>query len=798
MCCWTKDRQAADNNGNCNRNSYSQNCVDKDPGDNTNLCFVDMERGEASTGNSGDGLVAFPDDDEGAIHCHGLAWANDVDDSSARYKGNNLFFVSMYDHMYQRGYVENVPGAPMCGCVEQMPTVTRSDCTEIDATERFKITYDSTTNEIEGSIALVDINFNACQGINHRNNDLWAYMGRLFYEGKIKNTQWGEAGRIITNSDCKAAVRAQYDEMGLEYGYDYDMSTFTFVAGRGELKLTEKFGHQAFATSMFDHSLTAPSDINAVPFDKNPILMRACAECSDTHKRVFYRRLTKMPEDKDLLYCITETRGNCGGFNVWNKDFTLHSTYEDAVNGDNAWSCPNNAFNYGAPFDGECSPSGARVRNQWTVLHWSTPPQYNVAYYVNMPEDTSITEVEPVSDSTRRSQGEDDFVSEDVGNDVRIGGRVRLDEDGKIYITGSGANVWHNNDDFQYYYKEVTGDFDITVNVASFDNIVNSNAKAGIMLRASTDHDSEYAQALLSGGVGLRFQSRSSKGNWSYNAGTFDPNPHRTNVWLRLVKQMTTIDMYWSEDGKDWTQGGSITMFYPDDTFLLGLAVCSHDANWQSEVTFENFVVNSYNFPSAAPSISAAPTSWDPNMYVGETQENVEYIPGSTQVRVKNDAGSGIDGDVDSFFYHAFQRPGTSAFEAVLSVDYFYGSDGAKGGIMVRDGTGASAKNTFIGVYPRDNTGVITQSRSTEGGDTVRHKSMYVPNNKAFVKLSYDGSGAMVAQYKAVESDEWEDIDLGRNDLTFGDKVTVGVAVTGGGYDSYVDFRYSKFEITDL
>eukprot|EP00985_Skeletonema_marinoi_P033740 scaffold42050_cov372-Skeletonema_marinoi.AAC.1 len=66
---------------------------------------------------------------------------------------------------------------------------------------------------------------------------------------------------------------------------------------------------------MFDHSLTAPSDINAVPFDKNPILMRACAECSDTHKRVFYRRLTKMPDDKDLLYCITETRGDCGGFN---------------------------------------------------------------------------------------------------------------------------------------------------------------------------------------------------------------------------------------------------------------------------------------------------------------------------------------------------------------------------------------------------------------------------------------------------------------------------------------------------
>merc|ERR1711862_335283 len=49
------------------------------------------------------------------------------------YKGNLLFYVSMYDHMTQRGYVRNIPGAPMCACAENMPVVTRSDCTEIEA-----------------------------------------------------------------------------------------------------------------------------------------------------------------------------------------------------------------------------------------------------------------------------------------------------------------------------------------------------------------------------------------------------------------------------------------------------------------------------------------------------------------------------------------------------------------------------------------------------------------------------------------------------------------------------------------
>ena len=121
MCCWPQDRQANDNNGNCAK-QYDDNCVDKDPGDNTDLCYVDMSR--APLFNKGTaGFMTFPGDNndgEGAIHCHGFAWADDDGDPSSRYKANNLFYVSMYDHMLQRGYVRNIPGAPMCGCIEQV------------------------------------------------------------------------------------------------------------------------------------------------------------------------------------------------------------------------------------------------------------------------------------------------------------------------------------------------------------------------------------------------------------------------------------------------------------------------------------------------------------------------------------------------------------------------------------------------------------------------------------------------------------------------------------------------------
>ena len=109
MCCWVSDRQANDNNGNC-ATPYDTRCVDADPGDNTDLCAVDMARSGTDSAHVNDGIALFDSNTEGPVHCHGMAWGLDETEADARYKGNNLFYISMYDHMYQRGYVRNVPG----------------------------------------------------------------------------------------------------------------------------------------------------------------------------------------------------------------------------------------------------------------------------------------------------------------------------------------------------------------------------------------------------------------------------------------------------------------------------------------------------------------------------------------------------------------------------------------------------------------------------------------------------------------------------------------------------------------
>lgn len=195
---WVQDRQADDNNGNCESpypNAYigsedlwtPDSCVDKDPADNTDICYVDMSRSPKSN-HVIEGAVIYDDKAgvrEGDAHCHGFAWGDDQYSDSHRYRGNNLFFVSMYDHLRARGYVREVPGAPMCGCIEQMPTVTRSDCTEVEIREVFNFVYEPNALTFRATITDARVEFNACQGLNGNNNNLQAYYEKLVADGEV-------------------------------------------------------------------------------------------------------------------------------------------------------------------------------------------------------------------------------------------------------------------------------------------------------------------------------------------------------------------------------------------------------------------------------------------------------------------------------------------------------------------------------------------------------------------------------------------------------------------------------------
>lgn len=205
MCCWVQDRY---DDGNGNGNCDQDDCKDADPADNTNVCYVDMEAGSASSHVGGGGAVFSRVDDEGATHCHGFAWEDDEVAKDYRYRGNLLFYVSMYDHLSERGYVREVPGAPMCACVERMPVVEESDCTEADITETYTFRFRNNGNH-RADITNVDIEYNACT--NNELADRFDELENVSDEAADIFEQY-----IVGQGNCDAVFDEWFEE---KYGY---------------------------------------------------------------------------------------------------------------------------------------------------------------------------------------------------------------------------------------------------------------------------------------------------------------------------------------------------------------------------------------------------------------------------------------------------------------------------------------------------------------------------------------------------------------------------------------------------
>mmetsp|Transcript_3556 Transcript_3556/g.5368 ORF Transcript_3556/g.5368 Transcript_3556/m.5368 type:complete len:681 (-) Transcript_3556:438-2480(-) len=394
MCCWSADRQANDNNGNC-ATPYDTKCKDSDPGDNTDLCAVDMARTTSSSSHVDDGFAIFEGNSEGPIHCHGFAWGQDSFEDAARYKGNNLFYVSMYDHMHQRGYVRNVPGAPMCGCLEKMPIVSRSDCTEIAETASWTFQWSAEQNEFTARLDEVEVAFNACQGLNNNNNNLEAYYRRLVEEGRATQAEFETfQNTIVGSNNCGSAMNELLNEKGYVYDPEPTLEGWTQAYGKGSLIPVE---HQLLRPGTHftkqggdDPARHLNSNISPVFYAK-----RWCASCVASHREIIYKRLTAIPEDFDFYDLFTENWVNSPA-NVNLLDFTLHSSMEDALADKNPWSfCNYNDPGIGFPRD--CGPTNS-VTGQWNSLNRGG--QRNVAFYL-WNENPSITdEARPSPDPT--------------------------------------------------------------------------------------------------------------------------------------------------------------------------------------------------------------------------------------------------------------------------------------------------------------------------------------------------------------------------------------------------------------
>jgi hypothetical protein len=177
------------------------------------------------------------------------------------------------------------------------------------------------------------------------------------------------------------------------------------------------------------------------------------------------------------------------------------------------------------------------------------------------------------------------FQSNDIGATAAAGSSST---DGTTYtVTGSGADVWGTADEFHFFSREVTGDFDFAARAASVQH-VHAWTKAGLMLREGLAANARHAFILATPTTtkGVAFQRRPTTGGISVHTGGPAVAPPQ---WLRLVRTGNVVTAYHrSSSSAPWTAIGSQTFTSLPATVRVGFATGSHVDGTRATARFDN------------------------------------------------------------------------------------------------------------------------------------------------------------------------------------------------------------------
>jgi len=182
-----------------------------------------------------------------------------------------------------------------------------------------------------------------------------------------------------------------------------------------------------------------------------------------------------------------------------------------------------------------------------------------------------------------------------MGHPIYLGG-FEESPVGTFKVTGAGADIYDNDDQGHFAYKEFEGSLKIVAKVESVDNPEGSDgwSKAGIMVRESLDADSINTGLFATPENGVRFQFRAT--TQGSTDREFDPNAVMP-VWLRLERTSGgLVRAYYSADGNQWTRFSiqQIRMA-PGIPYYAGLAVTSHNPGVAVTGTFTNVEFDNAN-----------------------------------------------------------------------------------------------------------------------------------------------------------------------------------------------------------
>ena len=168
-------------------------------------------------------------------------------------------------------------------------------------------------------------------------------------------------------------------------------------------------------------------------------------------------------------------------------------------------------------------------------------------------------------------------------------------------VIGGGGDIWGTSDAFHLVDQTLAADGTVTAHVTGQTD-TSVWAKAGVMLRSTTDPGSPYYAAFVTPANGVAVQWRTVQGGTSTQVTTPGTVPTYLRVARTTAGGVVTYTAYTSTDGTTWTAvpGSTQTVSGLSGSVLAGLAVTSHNQGTASTAGFDTVSVT-----AAAPTVSA-------------------------------------------------------------------------------------------------------------------------------------------------------------------------------------------------
>jgi hypothetical protein len=161
-----------------------------------------------------------------------------------------------------------------------------------------------------------------------------------------------------------------------------------------------------------------------------------------------------------------------------------------------------------------------------------------------------------------------------IGNPLLPGGQGVLSNG--LTIVGGGTAIGGTDDQFEFSYRLVSGNFDIAVCLAAL-SLSDTWAKAALMAREALAPGRRFAASLATPAInGCFFEWRDPAGSSTQSGGSFPDN--YPNTWLRLNRVGNLFSGFASYDGQTWTLLASQTIALSNQLYL-GFAVDSDEIN---------------------------------------------------------------------------------------------------------------------------------------------------------------------------------------------------------------------------